>query len=477
MKQTIRTFNSLNPATENVIWSGEVSNEDTVLKVVRMAKASQPSWEVLGLDSRKEIVRNFAILVKENSEEASSIIAEESGKPIWEARTEVTSLINKVQAVFDAYEERAKERIKEVNGRTSVTRFRPHGVMAVLGPFNFPMSMPNSHVMPALIAGNTVIFKPSERVPKAADYYVELWHKAGVPKDVLQIVHGDKDVGDLLIGQPEINGVLFIGSRHSGVEIQKKLADSSDKVCALEMGGNSPLVVWDYADIRTAIHIAIQSAYISSGQRCSSARRLIVNQAIASDFIPALKCAIENIIVGKQFDTNPEPFMGPLIDAKALEKFLSDYNALISKGAKVIVPADTIPTLGGNFVRPSLIDVTGIEVDDVEIFGPLLQLLIAESLQQAIDEANATQFGLAAGIVAQSRDVYEIFYNRTKAGIINWNQPLTGATTAAPFGGAKASGNYRPAGYLSVDYCSYACASIEDTNPIVPVKLFPGLTY
>ncbi len=474
MKQILE---SLNPTTGQVVWTGEVFSEEQISEVVRSAKASQPAWELVGLERRKEVIQAFAQLVKENAEEAATIIAEENGKPLWEARTEVNSLVNKVQAVFDAYDERAKEKIKEVNGRTSVTRYRPHGVMAVLGPFNFPMSMPNSHIMPSLLAGNSIVFKPSERVPKSAEYYIDLWHKAGVPKYVLQVVHGDRAAGDFLIGLPEIKGVLFIGSRHAGVEIQKKLADASDKICALEMGGNSPLVIWDYQDVRLAVHIAIQSAYISSGQRCSSARRIIVNQAVASEYIPALKNAVESIVVGKQFDTDPVPFMGSLIDQKAVERFLLDYQALIKKGATIIVPADTIPTLGQNFVRPSLVDVTNIEVEDVEIFGPLLQLSVVSSLEQAIERANSTQFGLAAGIVAIEKSVYEKFYAGTKAGIINWNQPLTGATTAAPFGGAKASGNYRPAGFLSVDYCSYPCASIEDVNPAVPAKLSPGLNY
>lgn len=474
---SVKRFNSINPATNEVIWTGDQFSETTILEVVKLGKQAQKSWGNYSLDSRKEIIRKFAQLVKENSEEAAIIIAQENGKPLWEARTEVNSLVNKVQAVFDAYDERAASKTKEVSGRTSITRFRPHGVMAVLGPYNFPMSMPNSHIMPALLAGNSVVFKPSERVPKSAEYYVELWGKAGLPTNVLQIVHGDKNVGEFLISQPEINGVLFIGSRLAGIEIQKRLAQSNDKICALEMGGNSPLVIWDYDDIRTAIYITIQSAYISCGQRCSSARRIIINKAIADEFIPALKDAIENITIGKQFDVEPTPFMGPLIDQKAVQKFMSGYNTLIAKGANIIIPAESLPKLGDNFVKPGLVDVTGLEVDDEEIFGPLLQLYLVDTLDLAISVANATQFGLAAGIVSKNKEVYESFYNETKAGIINWNQPLTGATTAAPFGGAKASGNYRPAGYLSVDYCSYACASIEDSHPSVPEKLSPGLNF
>lgn len=468
---------SYNPASGKIIWTGDKSNDSTILEVVRVAKEKQAMWEDYGLDNRKDIIRNFAQLVKDNSEEAAKVISEENGKPLWEAKMEVNSLNNKVQAVFDAFDERAKSKTKEVSGRLSVTRFRPHGVMAVLGPYNFPMSMPNSHIMPSLLAGNTVIFKPSERVPKSAEYYVDLWKKSGLPDGVLQIVHGDGKVGESLISQPEVNGVLFIGSRAAGAAIEKKLTESTDKISALEMGGNNPLIIWDYSDIRAAIHVAIQSGYISSGQRCTSARRIIINNEISNEFIPQLVTAVKNIIVGHPTDTDPTPFMGPLIDQKAVKHFLFDYNELLSNGAKVLVPTELMSDLGSNYVRPALVNVTGVDSDDKEIFGPLLQLSIVDSLEEAVFEANATQFGLAAGIVTNSKDKYDFFYKRTKAGIINWNQPLTGSTTAAPFGGAKASGNYRPAGYLSVDYCSYACASIEDSNQVVPANLPPGVKY
>lgn len=477
MKQGQIELLSRNPSTGQIIWTGEILSEEKINDVVKQAKFNQPAWEQVGVEKRKEVILNFAQLVKENAEEAATIIAEENGKPLWEARTEVNSLINKVQAVFDAFDERAKERIKDVKGRTSVTRFRAHGVMVVLGPYNFPMSMPNSHVMPALLAGNAVVFKPSERVPKSAEYYVELWHKAGVPSKALQVIHGDREIGNFLIGRPEVNGVLFIGSRQAGVEIQKKLAEANDKISALEMGGNNPLVVWDYNDVRVAVHIAIQSAFVSSGQRCSSARRMIINREISKEFVEALKVAMGKIVIGKQFDTDPAPFMGPLIDQKATERFIKEYQALISKGASEIVPTELMLSLGENFVKPALVDVTNVEVDDIEVFGPLLQMKVVEKLDDAIFEANNTQFGLASGIITKDKATYKKFYIETKAGIINWNQPLTGATTAAPFGGAKASGNYRPAGYLSVDYCSYPCASIEDENPVVPEKLPPGLDY
>lgn len=469
------TLISVNPSNNEIIWSGDVSDEETIKKVVHTARSYQPIWNLTSLEERQKIVIRFSEIVKNKAEEAARIISEENGKPFWEAKTEVNSLVNKVQVVFDSFNERASAKTKELaNGRVAITRYKPHGVMAVLGPFNFPMSMPNSHIMPAIYAGNMVVFKPSERTPKSACFYRDMWIEAGLPADVLQIVNGDAEIGDFLVTKADIDGVLFIGSRKAGKAIEKKAAER-DKLCVLEMGGNSPLVIWDYTNIKAALNIAIQSCYISTGQRCSAARRLIVNSAIYKDFIIALSNAVDKIIVGDPFNTNPIPFMGPMVDKKAADQFLNDCYNLVEKGAKELVAAKRIDSLGECFVSPALLDVTGVSSEDIEIFGPLLQVISADTFDQAIQICNETQYGLAAGLVTESRDLYEKFSNQVSAGIINWNQQLTGSTTINPFGGIKGSGNFHPAGYLSVDYCVYGCASIESSTAIMPANLSPGL--
>lgn len=468
---------SVNPSTNQLIWKGEETSISELADIVSKAKRVQQDWENVPIVEKQKIINNFADYVREHVDDAAKIISDENGKPFWEAKTEVKSLINKVQVVFDAYAERAKIKEKELaNGRLSYTRYRPYGVMAVLGPFNFPMSMPNSHIMPAIYAGNTVIFKPSERTIKSAEYYVQIWKEAGLPDGVLQIVYGDGQIGEMLIKSSDVDGALFIGSYKAGKSIEKIMAERN-RICALEMGGNSPLVIWDYSDIRAAINIAIQSAYISSGQRCSAARRLIVNRSIYNDYVFKLVEAIKGIVVGKPYDEDPVPFMGPMIDKRAVDTFLKDYNELISKGAKVLVPTSVIDELGVNFVRPSLIDVTGIEDIDKEVFGPLLQLVVVDSIEEAVEISNKTQYGLAAGIVTESKEIYEYYYRNTKVGILNWNQQLTGSTTINPFGGIKGSGNFHAAGYLSVDYCSYGCASIESPKANIPKELSPGLNF
>ncbi len=468
---------SINPSTNQVIWRGNETSICELANIVAKAKNIQQAWEDVPINEKQKIINNFANYVKEHVDDAARIISDENGKPFWEAKTEVKSLINKVQVVFDAYAERAKIKEKELaNGRMSYTRYRPYGVMAVLGPFNFPMSMPNSHIMPAIYAGNTVIFKPSERVIKSAEFYVQIWRESGLPDGVLQIVYGDGKIGESLIKSNDVDGVLFIGSYKSGKSIERIMAERN-RICALEMGGNSPLVIWDYSDIRAAINIVIHSAYISTGQRCSTARRLIINRSIYTEFIPPLVEAIKNIDVGRPYDENPVPFIGPMIDKRAVDTFLKDYHELINKGATVLIPTSVIEELGENFIRPSLIDVSGIENIDKEVFGPLLQLIVVDSIEEAVKISNKTQYGLAAGIVTESNEIYEYYYKNTKAGIINWNQQLTGSTTINPFGGIKGSGNFHAAGYLSVDYCAYGCASIESPKANIPKELSPGLHF
>ncbi len=477
MQEKIKKLISYNPSNGEVIWSGWSSSSDDIDTCVNKAKNEQKIWKKTSISERQDIIKKFAQLVEKNAAEAAALISEENGKPLWEAKGEVKSLINKVQVVFDAYEERAKCKIKELaNNRNSITRFFPHGVMAVLGPFNFPMSMPNSHIMPALYAGNTVVFKPSERTIKCAIFYRKLWIDAGLPEDALQIVLGDNEIGEQLVKHPHIKGILFIGSRRAGKEIEKK-AIENDKLCVLEMGGNSPLVIWDYSDVRAVINIIVQSAYISAGQRCSAARRIIINDKIYNELIPCLARAIDKIKVGNPLSIENAPFIGPMIDNKAVNNYIEQYHKLVDNGAKIIVASNIINDLGENFVKPGIVDVTEIMDNDEEIFGPLLQVIKVSDIEEALEIANRTQYGLAAGIVTEKQEIYDYFLDNIEAGIVNRNQPLTGSTTIAPFGGIKGSGNYHPAGYLSVDYCSYGCASIESQTSDIPQKLSPGLDF
>ncbi len=400
------------------------------------------------------MLRRFAELAVERGGELTRLVVDEAGKMPSDAAGEVKLLGAKVTASLAAWAARQVEPFEVAPGTTARLRHRPIGTLAVFGPFNFPLHLPNGHLVPALLAGNSVVFKPSEHTPACGEALAALFHDAGVPQDVLQVVQGGRATGQALVDS-NIDGVLFTGSEQAGDAIAKCLR--YDQMLALELGGNNPIVVHEPADVDAAIELVIQSAFISSGQRCTCARRLIVTAATAGRLVDQLVEAVRQIHVGKPTD-EPEPMVGPLISKAAASAVLAAQEAFLQAGAKSLLPSKS---LDSTVVTPGLIDTTGVEVGDGEVFGPLLQVVRVASLSDAIAAANATRFGLAAGIVTRSRDDYEYFVSHVRAGCINWNRPLTGASGKLPFGGVGRSGNYRPAGATALDYCTYPVASLE----------------
>ncbi|HKX90649.1 MAG TPA: aldehyde dehydrogenase family protein, partial [Sphingopyxis sp.] len=285
---------SFEPATGEELWRGPVSDVDAEVEIARRA---WPEWASKPVTFRTEALRRFADRVKAEGETLADLIARETGKPLWEARTEVESVANKVDISVKAYAERTpNRRIEGAMGLRNAVRHKPHGTLAVLGPYNFPAHLPNGHIVPALIAGNSVLFKPSEKTPAVGARLVELFHSAGVPQEVLRLVVGGPDTGKALAGHKGIDGLLFTGSARTGLALNRQFAGQPGKMLALEMGGNNPIVVWDTADIRTAAIIVVQSAFLSAGQRCSNARRLIVRNSLADALIDEV-CALANRLI------------------------------------------------------------------------------------------------------------------------------------------------------------------------------------
>lgn len=468
---------SLDPYTGEVVWSCADVDGAGLDEAVSSARSAFPAWSRRTFEERVSIVERFTQLVKDESERLALLIAREAGKPIWESKIEVNSLVTKLAASVDAYKLRCAELGREVKGLQSKTRFVPHGVMAVLGPFNFPASMANSHITPALLAGNTVIFKPSELTPQTGVEVARLWQRAGLPPGVLSCLSGGRATGQRLVAHDGIDGVLFVGSHAAGLSILRTLVDKPEKIAALEMGGNSPLVVYDYDKDKedAVLSVIVQSAFLSGGQRCSAARRLLV-PASDTRIVDALKRKLTAIRIG-HYQATPEPYYGPSIRAPAALAAVNRFKELSDAGASALLT----PAISGpaeTMVSPGLIDVTDCSADrDEEIFGPVLKVIRYRDLDEAIEIANATRFGLSAGIISKERGIYDEFYRRVRAGIVNWNQQLTGATTFAPFGGAKQSGNNRPAGFLSTDYCSRAVASFEVEADKLAVAQSPGLPF
>lgn len=469
-------FGSHDPATGAVLWSGASAAAADVDAAFAAARRAAEAWGAATFAEREAHVRRFGQELDRAKDAMAQAIARETGKVLWDARGEVTAMTNKIDISVRAYQARTGTAEAPAPTGNSVLRHKPHGVVAVFGPYNFPGHLPNGHIVPALLAGNTVVFKPSELTPLVAEEYVRLWERAGLPAGVLNLVPGERATGEAVAAHPQLDGLFFTGSPRVGHLLHRQFADRPGKMLALEMGGNNPLVVGTVADPRAAVHEIVQSAYLSSGQRCTCARRLYVPRGADGDaLVAALATATAAIKVGAWND-EPAPFMGPLISPAAAGAIVAAQRRLQGLGGKVLVEARVLAR-GPAFVSPGLVDVTAVrELPDEEYFGPLLSLVRVDSLDEAIVQANATRYGLSAGLLSDRREDWDVFFRKIRAGVVNWNRQTTGASSAAPFGGVGASGNHRPSAYYAADYCAYPVASVEVPKLQLPEKLSPGLT-
>lgn len=467
---------SLNPVTQAVVWAGQGADAAQVDAAVQAARKAFPGWALLGLDARISVLEAFADKLKARADELARCIGEETGKPLWESATEVTSMVNKVAISVQSYRERTGEKSAPLGDANAVLRHKPHGVVAVFGPYNFPGHLPNGHIVPALLAGNCVVFKPSELTPKVAELTVQCWVEAGLPDGVLNLVQGARETGVALAANAGIDGLFFTGSSRTGNLLHQQFAGRPDKILALEMGGNNPLLVDEVKDLDAAVYTIIQSAFISAGQRCTCARRLLVPEGAWGDALLARLVEVSRSISVGTYDQQPAPFMGSVISLQAAQALLAAQADLLGKGALALL-AMTQPQPGAALLTPGIIDVSAVaERVDEEFFGPLLQVVRYVNFEAAIDEANNTQYGLAAGLLSDSHARYQHFWLRSRAGIVNWNKQLTGAASSAPFGGVGASGNHRASAYYAADYCAYPVASLETASLALPAALTPGVT-
>ncbi len=468
---------TIDPASGRETWRGQCAGDAQITHACDAARASFADWAALELDERIAIAGRFRDLLKTHADELARLIALEVGKPLWEARTEVTSMANKVDISVQAYRARTGFTRSSIADGEAVLRHRPHGVFGVFGPYNFPGHLPNGHIVPALIAGNTIVFKPSEYAPQTAMKTVALWTAAGLPKGVLNVVNGARDTGAALAQNVQLDGILFTGSYQTGVVLHRQFAGQPHKLLALEMGGNNALVVWDVAHRDAAVHHAIFSAFVSAGQRCTCARRLIVEDSPAGlAFIERLVEVAGKIIVGASED-QPAPFMGPVVSKAIATRLMQAQEMLLASGGRALLAMRHLQPDTG-FLSPGIVDVTGVAgLPDEEWFGPLLQIIRVPDFAAALAAANATAYGLAAGLLSDDAALWLRFQNGVRAGVVNWNRPTAGAASTAPFGGVGHSGNHRASAYYAADYCAYPVASIENPQLDMPAQLSPGLTF
>lgn len=469
-----KTLTSINPADATVIWQGYVAGAEEVNQAVKAAHKALPAWASLTEKERIKVLEAFAQQVSEKRAELAYLISMEMGKPLWESATEVSSVIGKVALSVQAWHERCTEKHGSIPDADTWLRYKPHGVVAVLGAFNFPAHLSNGHIVPALLAGNTIIYKPSELTPAVAAFIMQCWHDSGLPPGVLNCVQGDASTGKCLLSS-DIQGVFFTGSYQTGKRIHQHFSDRPDVILALEMGGNNPLIIDEDVDTEAAVYQTLLSTLITSGQRCTCARRVFIKQGPHGDHMLAGLLQAVRSIQPADFRTQPEPFMGPVISYQHALNLLQSQLALHDAGGNSLISMRLLQK-GTGMVSPGVMDMTqASDVPDEEIFGPFIQIWRYTTFEQAIALANQTRYGLAAGLFSNNPERYQQFYQGIRAGLINWNRPTTGAAGNLPFGGVGQSGNHRPSAWFAADYCAYPIASLERHQLQRPDTRLPGL--
>jgi len=474
LKGTGTSLQSVNPVNGRPFWQGNMADEQEISQASLAAHQALASWSALHFEQRANYTKKFVQEIEKNREKLALLISRETGKPLWESHTEVTAVTGKINLSIQAYQERTGAKSTVTSEAHALLRFKPHGVVVVLGAFNFPAHLSNGHIVPALLAGNTVLYKPSEHTPAVAELVMECWHNSGIPAGVLNCLQGDAACGKILLSQ-DIQGVYFTGSYSTGLRIHQQFGDRPEIILALEMGGNNPLVVDEVRFLNAAVYHTLISTLITSGQRCTCARRVIIPDSQQGDeFLKRFIKACKSVRIGA-FDIQPEPFMGPVISHQQALKHLESQKALIQSGGESLLTMQLLADNTG-LITPGIIDMSAVKNPlDEEIFAPFVQIHRYKKFDEALHLANQTRYGLAAGLLSDNEQHYQQFYQTIRAGLINWNRPTTGAASSLPFGGVGRSGNHRPSAYFAADYCAFPVASMEQSRLITPAQFLPGI--
>ncbi len=446
-------------------------------QAVARAREAQPGWAQRPLSERLALLQALRARFAARAAEISELLSREVGKPRWEAAQEAALLPAKIDSFL-------AEGLPLVQGRAppganGEWRFRPHGVVAVLGPFNFPVHLPNGHIVPALALGNSVVFKPSELTPAVGVLYERCVREAGFPEGVFSLVQGERQVGAYLSAQAEVDGILFTGSVSTGAAIARANAENPGKLLALELGGKNAALVFEDADFAQALYQVAYGAFVTAGQRCASTSRCLVQRSLLPRFSEALVRVAGGLQVGH---FSEDVFMGPLITAEATDRFLAAVQRSSSEGTDALLPPERFTaSRPGHYLRPSVHLVQRRLADSHyqrdELFGPDVALYAFDDDDEGLAIANDSPYGLAASVFTASAERFDWMSSRLKAGVINWNAATVGASGKLPFGGTGLSGNHRPAGAFSSLYCAWPVAISHGApfDPAAPGAIAPGM--
>lgn len=445
------------------------------------AKQAYKSWRSTTLQTRAEYLNRLKELYLAHKDEMAELIARETGKPLWEAKTEAQALVAKIDVTLNHSMKHVEpHRIENaLPGTDGVVRFKSRGVLAVVGPFNFPAHLPNGHIIPALATGNTVVFKPSDKTPAVGQLMAKIFAEAGFPKGVFNMVQGQGETGKRLVADEAVDGILFTGSYDVGLKIKEETMRHFWKILALEMGGKNVTIVWDDADVKKAVYESIIGCFMSSGQRCSCTSKIVVHPRVRDQFIDNFYQTAKKLTIGHW---STDPFMGPLISDEAVESYIRFQEIAKREGAESLMRGkrlDLDPE--GYYVTPSINLVNEFQPKSVyqnhEIFGPNVGIYTTDSFDEAMAITNSAGYGLALAIFAKDEKLYEKALVEARTGLVNWNRTTNGASSKLPFGGMGKSGNDRPSGDFAVYYCTVPVASLEDRTDFDESNIVPGVSF
>lgn len=456
-------------------------NRDHIQMACKAAKKAFPAWTRLTQTERMHYLNKLKEILIQKKEDMALAIARDTGKPLWESLTEASALISKIDITLNhsiklVTSELVPQALPSVDGHI---RYKGRGAMAVLGPFNFPAHLPNGHIIPALLMGNTIVFKPSEQTPYVGQFYAQCFLAAGFPAGVFNMVQGDGESGRQLAINEDVDGVLFTGSYEVGLRIKQETLTHYWKLLALEMGGKNATVIWEDADLDKATYETLIGSYLSAGQRCSGTSRIFVHKKVAEPFIERFYQMAKKLTIGHYQDN---PFMGPLINEGAVEKYLRFQEIANRENCESLMRGKVLEntTHPGHYVTPSIHLVKEHNPNSVyqktEIFGPNVGIYQVDDFEQTTHMVNSTGFGLVAALFTKNRSLYEKALIDYRVGLLNLNRTTNGASSKLPFGGLGKSGNDRPSAHFAIQYCSVPIASLEDNTDFDPKSIMPGIT-
>jgi len=429
-------------------------------RAVRRAKQSFRDWSARSTwGARVRLLKKFKSILSKRSGKLADCITRETGKVRRESLEEVALLLSKIDITLDTAP--ALLNGSRVDGTAWIVE-RPYGVAAVLGPFNFPLHLPHGHIVPALLAGNTVVFKPSDRACGAGELYAECARSAGFPPGVLSVVQGPGDAGAFLAAHPDIALVLFTGSYAVGQKLQSAAARSTEKILALEMGGKNAAVIFEDASLLQAAAECIHGAFATAGQRCTSTSRIFAHRRVIDEFCGKFAAlgGARALRVGDPFD--PEMFFGPVISESAARRAESAIREARRLGGAAVISGGRFDADRGYFVRPSAHRFSRYpgrcRYTAEELFVPEVGIYPFSDVEEAIARVEDTDYGLAMSVFTARSAILEKMIERTRHGVVNWNLGTIGASGRLPFGGRKKSGNARPAAVFAVRNCVHPVA-------------------